>query len=365
MSGDKGCSRAVDFQNKISYNEVIVNVKGNIMATLKDIAKEAGVSAMTVSRVMNGNSRAVSEQTARKVRRIAEELGYVPNSSARALVSHSSRLIAALLTEEEQGRSPLSDGYNGFFFGELARQIQRQGYDLMLHYIKDYQEINYSLKSWNVAGAVFIGLFDDNIREIKEHHHIPLIFTDSYSSVRRIANVGIDDFHGGELAAEHFLAKGHQKVAFVGPQAVGNGLVMQRLQGFAAKLKQAGAELMQRHIFCQDGQKMEEILQILMNEPDPVTGIFATSDSCAVEILGAAYRLEYKIPEELSVIGFDDLPISSQTVPPLTTIRQDIVRKAEITCQLLMKHIQDLESPMENVVLDVELKERGSVSERG
>ena len=75
----------VDFQNKISYNEVIVNVKGNIMATLKDIAKEAGVSAMTVSRVMNGNSRAVSEQTARKVRRIAEELGYVPNSSARAL----------------------------------------------------------------------------------------------------------------------------------------------------------------------------------------------------------------------------------------------------------------------------------------
>ena len=65
MSGDKGCSRAVDFQNKISYNEVIVNVKGNIMATLKDIAKEAGVSAMTVSRVMNGNSRAVSEQTGR------------------------------------------------------------------------------------------------------------------------------------------------------------------------------------------------------------------------------------------------------------------------------------------------------------
>ena len=109
----------VDFQNKISYNEVIVNVKGNIMATLKDIAKEAGVSAMTVSRVMNGNSRAVSEQTARKVRRIAEELGYVPNSSARALVSHSSRLIAALLTEEEQGRSPLSDGYNGFFSGSL------------------------------------------------------------------------------------------------------------------------------------------------------------------------------------------------------------------------------------------------------
>ena len=122
---------------------------------------------------------------------------------------------------------------------------------------------------------------------------------------------------------------------------------------------------MQRHIFCQDGQKMEEILQILMNEPDPVTGIFATSDSCAVEILGEAYRLGYKIPEELSVIGFDDLPISSQTVPPLTTIRQDIVRKAEITCQLLMKHIQDPESPMENVVLDVELKERGSVSERG
>ena len=334
------------------------------MATLKDIAKEAGVSAMTVSRVMNGNSRAVSEQTARKVRRIAEELGYVPNSSARALVSHSSRLIAALLTEEEQGRSPLSDGYNGFFFGELARQIQRQGYDLMLHYIKDYQEINYSLKSWNVAGAVFIGLFDDNIREIKEHHHIPLIFTDSYSSVRRIINVGIDDYEGGRLAAGHFLENGHTNLAFIGPKALGNGLIMHRLQGFCSCLRDAGVSLPQEHILPSGGEKLTPLLEKLTSGPNPVTGIFTTSDTCALDLYYSASCLGLRVPEDLSIIGFDDLPHSSRSLPPLTTVRQDIFRKAEVACELLMKHIREPESPAENIVLDVSLVVRGSVKKR-
>ena len=117
--------------------------------------------------------------------------------------------------------NPLVDSYNSAFFGELAREIQKNGYDLMLHYIKDYSEVNYCLKSWKVAGAVFIGFFDDNIRQIQEDNHIPLVFTDSYSTVRRITNVGIDDFHGGELAAGYLLSKGHTELAFIGPEAIG------------------------------------------------------------------------------------------------------------------------------------------------
>ena len=165
--------------------------KGNYgyMVTLKDIAERAGVSSMTVSRVMNGKRGAVSQETSERIKKIAQEMGYVPNSSARALASRSSRLITALLQEYDEDRNPLEDSYTSCFLGELALQIKKEGYDLMLHYVKDYSEITYSLKSWNVAGAVFIGMFDESIRKLQENNHIPLIFTDSYSSVRSITNV--------------------------------------------------------------------------------------------------------------------------------------------------------------------------------
>lgn len=331
------------------------------MVRLKDIAQEAGVSMMTVSRVMNGNKKEVSPKTAERILEIAARMGYVPNSSARSLASRSSRLIAAVLTDYGDARNPLCDSYNGCFFGEIARLVQREGYDLMIHYVKDYKDISYSLKTWNVAGAVFLGMFDDNIREIQENNSIPLIFTDSYSSVRRIINVGIDDYEGGRLAAEHFLENGHTNLAFIGPKALGNGLIMHRLQGFCSCLRDAGVSLPQEHILPSGGEELTPLLEKLTSGPNPVTGIFTTSDTCALDLYYSVSCLGLRVPEDLSIIGFDDLPHSSRSLPPLTTVRQDIFRKAEVACELLMKHIREPESPAENIVLDVSLVVRGSV----
>ncbi len=334
------------------------------MVRLKDIAQEAGVSMMTVSRVMNGNKKEVSPKTAERILEIAARMGYVPNSSARSLASRSSRLIAAVLTDYGDARNPLCDSYNGCFFGEIARLVQREGYDLMIHYVKDYKDISYSLKTWNVAGAVFLGMFDDNIREIQENNSIPLIFTDSYSSVRRIINVGIDDYEGGRLAAGHFLENGHTNLAFIGPKALGNGLIMHRLQGFCSCLRDAGVSLPQEHILPSGGEELTPLLEKLTSGPNPVTGIFTTSDTCALDLYYSASCLGLRVPEDLSIIGFDDLPHSSRSLPPLTTVRQDILRKAEVACELLMKHIREPESPAENIVLDVSLVVRGSVKKR-
>lgn len=105
------------------------------------------------------------------------------------------------------------------------------------------------------------------------------------------------------------------------------------------------------------------MLKELKKGPDPVTGIFINADSMAYEIFAAARRQGYEIPGDFSVVGFDDNPMSSLAMPPLTTIRQDISRKAEIACQLLMKKLQDPKTaPGENIILDVELVERESVS---
>ena len=331
------------------------------MATLKDIAREAGVSMMTVSRVINGNKKEVSPQTASRVLEIARQLGYVPNSSARSLASRSSRLIAAVLTDYGGSLNPLCDSYNSCFFGEIARLVQQDGYDLMIHYVKDYKDISYSLKSWNVAGAVFLGMFDDNIRQIQEDNPIPLIFTDSYSSVRKIINVGIDDYEGGRLAARHFLEMGHTRLAFIGPRALGNGLVMHRLQGFCSCLREAGVALSQDQIVNFEDENPQELLRRLCCGENPVTGIFTTADSCAQDLYFAASRIGLKIPEDLSIIGFDDLPGSARMVPPLTTVRQDVFKKAAVAWELLMKRIREPEGPAENLILNVELVKRESV----
>lgn len=337
--------------------------KGNSadMVTLKDIAEKAGVSSMTVSRVMNGKTGTVSQQTSERIKKIAQEMGYVPNSSARALASRSSRLIAALLQEYDEERNPLEDSYTSCFLGELALQIKKEGYDLMLHYVKDYSEITYSLKSWNVAGAVFIGMFDESIRKLQEDNHIPLIFTDSYSSIRSITNVGIDDYRGGELAAEHFLKNGHRNVAFYGPEVLDNGVVMHRLRGFVSVLREAGISLPQENFINLGVKDLGEVLARLCSGKNPVTGIFTTADNCAYQIYSEAYRKGLRIPEDLSVIGFDDLSMSRLVTPPLTTVRQDIKKKALVTCDLLMKNINAADSPSENIVLNVELSERKSV----
>ena len=331
------------------------------MITLKDIAEKAGVSSMTVSRVMNGKTGTVSQQTSERIKKIAQEMGYVPNSSARALASRSSRLIAALLQEYDEDRNPLEDSYTSCFLGELALQIKKEGYDLMLHYVKDYSEITYSLKSWNVAGAAFIGMFDESIRKLQEDNHIPLIFTDSYSSIRSITNVGIDDYRGGELAAEHFLKNGHRNVAFYGPEVLDNGVVMHRLRGFVSVLREAGISLPQENFINLGVKDLGEVLARLCSGKNPVTGIFTTADNCAYQIYSEAYRKGLRIPEDLSVIGFDDLSMSRLVTPPLTTVRQDIKKKALVTCDLLMKNINAPDSPSENIVLNVELSERKSV----
>ena len=159
------------------------------MVTLKDIARQAGVSIMTVSRVMNDQQGKVSPQTAEKVRRIAEEMGYIPNSSARSLAARSSKIIAVIL-RDEPAVNPLEIPYNSAFLGRIIRILPAYGYSIMVHFVKDFSDITFWLKSWNAQGAVFLGIFDREIRQIRSDNQIPLIFTDSYSNVRRIDNVG-------------------------------------------------------------------------------------------------------------------------------------------------------------------------------
>jgi DNA-binding LacI/PurR family transcriptional regulator len=326
------------------------------LVTLKDIAEKAGVSVMTVSRVINGHYSKVSKEKTEAIQKIIRESGYVVNSTARSLSSKSSSIIAVLL----QGKDgSLQDPYSAAMVNGIIKNVQARGYYLMIHDVDKYEEITSRLRSWNAEGAIFLGTYDKNMKKIQEDNQIPLIFTDSYSSLRQVTNVGIDDYKGGMLAAKCFLEHGHTSCAFVGYTPDTSLLVQQRLEGFRDTLRQAGAELPDEHII--DLNKDPTPGKTISSFSEPVTAIFTTADIAAMQVMTQLKDLGYQIPRDYSIIGFDDLSISSYASPKLTTIHQDIAQKAKIACDILFKHINSPNMPAENICMDVCLCERQSV----
>ena len=326
------------------------------MVTLKDIAREAGVSVMTVSRVVNRQFNKVSESNVERIQAIIKEKGYVPNSSARSLSSKSTRLIAVIVQGEENA---LEYPYNATMVGHICYYIQSRGYSPLLYTVSDYSEVTKRLRQWNVEGAVFLGMFDENMRNIHEDNRIPLVFTDSYSPVRQITNIGLDDYKGGELAARYLISKGHRHVSFVGTSTNISGVVRHRLLGFRHALEAAGLALPDSHVVGEhsNGDRIREICQY---DP-PVTAFFVTADILAMSVMDELKALGKRVPQDCSLIGFDDLFFSAYTTPKLTTIAQDIRKKAQIAIDVLFRHIQTPNAPAESLVLDVQLVERESV----
>jgi DNA-binding LacI/PurR family transcriptional regulator len=326
------------------------------MTTLKDIAREAGVSVMTVSRVVNKQYGKVSMSNVARIQAIIKDKGYVPNSSARSLSSKSTRLIAVIVQGEENA---LEYPYNATMVGHICYYIQSKGYSPLLYFVSEYSEVTKRLRQWNVEGAVFLGMFDENVRSIREDNRIPLVFTDSYSSVRQVTNIGLDDYKGGELAAQYLIGKGHRNVAFVGTSTNLSGVVRHRMLGFKHSLEEAGLKLPDSNII-EEYLINDRIKEICQYSP-PVTAFFVTADIVAMNVMDELKALGLRVPEDYSIIGFDNLFFSAYTTPKLTTISQDIRKKAQIAIEVLFRHISTPNSPAESIVLDVQLIERESV----
>lgn len=326
------------------------------MVTLKDIAQAAGVSTMTVSRVVNNVPSRVSDDTRKRIWHLVDEMGYVPNSSARSLSGNASHLIAIVIGGEG---NLLKYPYNALMTGSISHFFQQKGYSALIYQAQDYREVTRQLRSWRVDGAVFLGLFDSDMKNIRKDNRIPLVFTDSYSPIRQLSNVGIDDYKGGELAAQHLIDNGHRRMAFIGGSVDESPVVRNRLRGFRHTLSKAGLELPDENIFLDDVDS--RLLRALFARDDAPTAFFATADITALQLIHALREIGLSVPRDCSVIGFDNLDVSALSMPPLTTIAQDVDRKAQLAAELLIHTIEDSETPTQNIILDVHLIKRSSV----
>lgn len=331
------------------------------MTTIRDIAAEAGVSAQTVSNVINGRTGRVSSVTAERVQAIMRRHGFVPNGQATALSTNRSNIVALVHAGKTGRRQP--SPHDSIFLDEVERRLTDARRYLMVRSADDVVVTAAELRGWRVDGAIILGTFTSEADELQEMLGMPLVFVDNYSTSPAVHGVGIDDFTGGELAGRHLIAAGHRRLALVAPGVDQPGVLHQRYAGFRAAVAAAGfaedsVELLDCEPYFDDGVALGSRLAARSDRP---TGIFATADVIAIGLLKGLLEAGVAVPADVSLVGFDDLPEARYVTPSLTTIHQDIPAKAEAAVKALLGMI-DGEQATGVSRMGVELVVRGTVA---
>ena len=331
------------------------------MITLKEIAQEAGVSMTTVSNVINGNTGRVSEATIERIQEIIRRSGYVPNQAARSLAQRESHIVA-IIAQCPEGENMFRNPYMAEFIGDVTIELQRRGYYPLLRFTDDYRDVERNLLGWNVAGAVLCGAFDRNLQHIKGLSSVPAVLTDSYFPIPSMNYVCVDDLAGGRIAAQYLLKMGHRHLAFIGNCIEESSVDQLRLQGFTEELTANGVSLEPRNVLTVPApERQDAMLHALLDRPDAPTALFCTADRVAAQLMMLLARQGRSVPQDVSVMGFDDLPLARMTQPQLTTLGQDVAGKARVTVEMLVRHIRDKSAPAERIQQEVWLVERGTV----
>lgn len=338
-------------------------MKGDNM-NLKDIAREAGVSAVTVSNVINGNHHKVSQETIERVMKIIEEHDYRPNAMARSLASKKSRIIAVVIPNLSDDDDFASSPYYAHMLSHLEKYIRSRGYYMMTRCVGACGEVVSLFSTWNVDGIVFLGPYDKEEDAILAKLKVPMVFVDSYNTRKDIANVGIDDHKGGYLMGRYLIGLGHREIAFVTPKMEESGVIRSRYEGFVEACKEQNVPFTNENVFIastfyDEGVRVGKQIPF---DKKKFTAVAAMSDLLAFGVMKGLHLTGVRIPEDISVIGFDGLPECDYAYPQLTSISQNIVEKANRAGELLFQMVEDSKDVAANIILDVELKDGDSVA---
>ena len=332
---------------------------------LQTIAKLAHVSKVTVSNVINGKHDKASKRTIERIQKIIEATGYRPSATARSLSMKQSRIIGVVIPYLYADESFSSRPYNAHMLGYLERYIRNQGYYMMPRCVAQSFDALPDFATWNVDGAFVLDLVAEDAQKLQDKLNIPAVFIDTYTSDASLATVCVDDRKGGYLAAKHLLDQGHRQIAFVSPTLTEHSGVMQeRYRGFCDALREQGIEWTPECHFVTESvlydQGVEAGRQIVASQRR-FTAVAAMADMLAFGVMEGLRIGGMRVPEDVSVVGFDGLPECQYTHPKLTSISQHLEEKAQCAGEYLFSMLRDGTIAAGNRQVDVALVERQSV----
>lgn len=334
--------------------------------TIKDIAKKVGVTPTTVSNVINNKGGRVSEEIIKKVNIAIKELDYKKNYSAQSLVINKSNLIGIVIPQTEENRELLL--YNPFyseFISALEYELRENGYNIILSgSTKDQDNVN-NLLSWNVDGVIILGIYEEEFYENIKKMNIPIVLVDSYINDDYFYKIRIDDEFGGYLATKHLLDKGHRNIGIISGTIKPNGVAEKKFNGYKKALNEYGIDINEDYIFEKsvDYEYGYESGKSIAQNKNDITAIFATADIIALGLFSAFYENNINVPEQISIVGFDNTFLAKSSLPPLTTVNQNIKNKAVTSARVLLNILTDKEIKEKTIILPVEIEERKSVKE--
>ncbi len=331
------------------------------MATMKDIAKLAGVSTSTVSHVIN-QSRFVSEEISNRVNEAAKALNYRPSVLARSLKLNRTKTIGMLVTTSTNP-----------FFGEVVKGVERscyhQGYNLILCNTEGdsermHESINTLLQK-RVDGLILMCslLEGERIDVFEQYPDIPVVVMDWGPIWFTSDKIQDNSLRGGYLAAKHLIESGHKKIGCITGPLIRHQAQM-RYEGYKKALNEAGLSLnadwiIESNFECEGGYNAFNKMYQAGPLPE---AIFVCNDMMSMGVINAAHEKGIIIPDDLSIIGYDDIHIAKFMTPPLTTIHQPKYRLGKAAVETLLYRLENDATEPQVVQLEPSLVERQSVS---
>lgn len=333
------------------------------MATIRDIARVTGVSCTTVSNVIHGKDNRVSADTIDKINAAIKELGYVPNMSARSLVSNSSKVIGFVNhVITRKGSNFMEDPFHSASIGAIEQELREKGYYLMLRTIETSEELLTFLRNWNVDGLFFTGIFKDHFFDVLSNLNIPIVLIDSYTNQNSLCNVGLEDFRGSYNITRYLIEHGHKRIAFASPDIKDGGVLQERFLGYKSALTEFNIPFDKSLVFVQemDIASCRLASRDIASHPD-ITAVVATADVMAAGIMTGLREIGKRIPDDISIVGFDDISLCQMITPPLTTVHQDINLKGKLAVNLMLQLLDGKQATERQLILPTTLVERESV----
>lgn len=333
--------------------------------TIKDVAKAAGVSTAAISYALNGKEDKVSAETLEKIKAAIAALNYIPDYSARSLVNNKSFLIGIVIPQTESHRQLILENpfYSEVVSG-IESELRKHNYHFILSGVdkgRSYLDITMQR---NLDGAIIMGIYHEKFYEELKQVNIPIVLIDSYINDTAFRKIGIDDTAGGKLATDYLIANGHTNIALVTGTIKKDGVVEKRFLGYKSALQEAGLFYDSDYVF-EDSVSYEHGVAagktIAEKHPD-ITAVFATADMMAFGVISGLTAGGRNVPEDVSVVGFDDIPMARMFMPQLTTVRQDIKAKGITAARCLLDTIDGIApNGPEKLMLPLELVERQTV----
>lgn len=329
------------------------------MITIKDIAKLANVSQSTVSKALNDRPD-VSESTKKKILELVKQHNFHPNAFGKGLKKRTTENIGAIFCRDLQ---PLSGNP---FYSRVLEGIEAEAvinnYNLILHLIPQNGQHNLPkmVREHQVEGLILGGVFKEEFINSIIENNIPIVLVDPKISIDDCSQVLIDNEHGAFMATQHLINFGHERIGFISGDLERLSF-KQRYDGYIKALKYNKIAVDKNLIKTSGLEKGYEHVKALLTMEEKPTAIFAANDINAIYGYQAIGDLNLKVPDDISIVGFDDIELSRMSTPPLTTIRVYKEELGSIAVRTLLRTINnEIENPITTVV-PVRLIERESV----